>query len=80
MVLHHPALPKCAAVCGEKKNTSKIHLFPLESWVLPRRKTPQWLSSLDVVFGITHPAFSELLTWGFNNDESSQISVCFEEK
>lgn len=45
-----------------------------------RRKTPWCLSSLDVVFGITHPALPELLTWGFNHDESSQTSLGFEEK
>lgn len=53
---------------------------PLESWALPRRKTPLWLSSLDVVFSITHPAFPELLAWGFNHDESSQTFLGFEEK
>lgn len=53
---------------------------PLESWALPRRKTPSWLLSLDVVFSITHPAFPELLAWGFNHDESSQTFLGFEEK
>lgn len=54
----------------------KYIYFHWKDGFFPERKKQPWcLSSLDVVFGITHPAFPELLTWGFNHDESSSQNI-----